>query len=166
MVVMIPSEKHAMGSKTGHYLARAKAARQDAPAKSVYPLHPEEEPPMNGRAFVFTGARQPFEAREFPLPEVEPEGILVRVSVANICGSDLHGWHGRTPRSGPTIMGHEMTGRIARLGARVKTDAAGSPLSEGDRIVYSYFYPCRRCDPCRAGDLLHCTARRIGAGRA
>jgi len=76
---------------------------------------------MNGRAFVFTGVRQPFEAREFPLPEVEPDGILVRVTVANICGSDLHGWHGRTPRSGPTIMGHEMTGRIARLGARVTT---------------------------------------------
>ena len=121
---------------------------------------------MNGRAFVFTGVHQPFEAREFPLPDVEPDGILVRVTVANICGSDLHGWHGRTPRSGPTIMGHEMTGRIAKLGARVATDAAGAPLREGDRIVYSYFYPCRRCDPCRAGDGLHCVARRIGAGRA
>jgi D-arabinose 1-dehydrogenase-like Zn-dependent alcohol dehydrogenase len=121
---------------------------------------------MNGRAFVFTGVRQPFEAREFPLPEVEPDGILVRVTVANICGSDLHGWHGRTPRSGPTIMGHEMTGRIARLGARVTTDAAGAPLREGDRVVYSYFYPCWHCDLCRAGDSHHCSARRIGAGRA
>jgi len=121
---------------------------------------------MNGRAFVFTGVQQPFEAREFPLPEVEPEGILVRVTVANICGSDLHGWHGRTPRSGPTVMGHEMTGRVARLGARVTADSAGAPLREGDRIVYSYFYPCRRCDACRAGDLHHCTARRIGAGRS
>ncbi len=121
---------------------------------------------MTGRAFVFTGIRQPFEAREFPLPEVEPEGILVRVTVASICGSDLHGWHGRTPRAAPTVMGHEMTGRIARLGARVTVDAAGAPLREGDRIVYSYFYPCRRCDPCRAGDPHHCVARRIGAGRA
>src|SRR2546426_12678337 len=81
---------------------------------------------MNARAFVFTGVEKPFEAREFPLPEVEPGGILVRVTVANICGSDLHGWHGRTPRSGPTIMGHEMTGRVARLGAHVTTDAARS----------------------------------------
>jgi D-arabinose 1-dehydrogenase-like Zn-dependent alcohol dehydrogenase len=121
---------------------------------------------MTGRAFVFTGVRQPFEAREFPLPEVEPDGILVRVTVANICGSDLHGWHGRTPRSGPTIMGHEMTGRVAKLGARVTTDAAGVALREGDPVVYSYFYPCRRCDPCRAGDPHHCVARRIGAGRA
>src|SRR5438067_2048040 len=121
---------------------------------------------MKGRSFVFTGVQQPFEARDFPLPDVEPDAVLVRVAVANICGSDLHGWHGRTPRSGPTVMGHEMTGRVEKLGARVTADAAGAPLREGDRIVYSYFYPCRRCDPCRAGDPHHCVARRIGAGRA
>src|SRR5215470_18772156 len=93
------------------------------------------------RAAVFFGPGKPFEMREVPIPDVEPEGILVRVSVANICGSDLHGWHGRTPRSGPAIMGHEMTGRIARLGSRVTHDAAGAALAEGDRIVYSYFFP-------------------------
>jgi hypothetical protein len=57
---------------------------------------------MPGRAFVFTGAQQPFEQRDFPLPEVEPDGILVRVSIAN-------------------IMGHEMTPWVARLGGRVST---------------------------------------------
>jgi threonine dehydrogenase-like Zn-dependent dehydrogenase len=119
-----------------------------------------------GRAYVFTGVGQPFEEREFPLPDVEPGGLLVRLTLSNICGSDLHGWHGRTPRSGPTIMGHEMTGRVARLGRDVKTDAAGAPLREGDRVVYSYFLPCGRCDACRAGDAHHCTARRIGAGRS
>jgi D-arabinose 1-dehydrogenase-like Zn-dependent alcohol dehydrogenase len=119
-----------------------------------------------GRAWVFTGVGQPFEAREFPLPEVEPGAILVRLTVSNICGSDLHGWHGRTPRSGPTIMGHEMTGRVHRLGRDVATDAAGAPLREGDRIVYSYFQACGRCESCRAGDPHHCTARRIGAGRS
>jgi threonine dehydrogenase-like Zn-dependent dehydrogenase len=119
-----------------------------------------------GRAFLFAGVGQPFEAAEFPLPEVEPGAILVRLTVSNICGSDLHGWHGRTPRSGPTIMGHEMTGRVARLGRGVTADAAGAPLREGDRIVYSYFLPCGRCDDCRAGDPHHCTARRIGAGRS
>jgi L-iditol 2-dehydrogenase len=121
---------------------------------------------MTGKAWLFAGVGKPFELREFPVPDPEPDGIVVRVSVASICGSDLHGWHGRTPRSGPTIMGHEMTGRVAKLGSRVKTDAAGAPLAEGDRIVYSYFYPCGRCDSCRAHDQHHCTARRIGAGRS
>jgi D-arabinose 1-dehydrogenase-like Zn-dependent alcohol dehydrogenase len=62
-------------------------------------------------------------------------------------------------------MGHEMTGRVAKLGAGVRTDAAGQPLHEGDRIVYSYFQPCRRCTPCLANDEHHCISRRIGAGR-
>src|SRR6185436_17905308 len=100
---------------------------------------------MQGKAWLFAGVGKPFELREFPVPDPEPDGIVVRVSVASICGSDLHGWHGRTPRTGPTIMGHEMTGRVAKLGSRVKTDAAGAPLAEGDRIVYSYFYPCGKC---------------------
>ncbi len=120
---------------------------------------------MQGRAFVYTGVRQPFEQVEYPVPEVEPGAILVRLTLSNICGSDLHGWHGETPREPPTVMGHEMTGRVARLGAGVSTDAAGTPLAEGDRIVYSYFYPCHRCTPCLAHDEHHCKARRIGAGR-
>jgi threonine dehydrogenase-like Zn-dependent dehydrogenase len=121
---------------------------------------------MTGRAWLYAGVGKPFEEREFPLPDVEPDGMLVRITVASICGSDLHGWHGRTPRSGPTIMGHEMTGRVAKLGSRVKTDAGGALLAEGDRVVYSYFYPCGKCDNCRAHDAHHCTARRIGAGRS
>ena len=120
---------------------------------------------MQGRAFVYTGAREPFELREFPIPEVAPGAALVRLTVSNICGSDLHGWHGDTPRDPPTIMGHEMTGRIERLGAGVAADSAGQPLREGDRVVYSYFYPCRRCTPCLSHDQLHCASRRIGAGR-
>lgn len=120
---------------------------------------------MQGRAFIYTGARRPFELEEYPVPEVGAGAALVRLTMSNICGSDLHGWHGDTPRDTPTIMGHEMTGRIERLGAGVTTDAAGQPLEEGDRVVYSYFYPCHRCTPCLAHDHLHCSTRRIGAGR-
>jgi D-arabinose 1-dehydrogenase-like Zn-dependent alcohol dehydrogenase len=42
-----------------------------------------------------------------------------------------------------------MTGRVAKLGARVKTDSLGRPLKEGDRVAYTYFYPCGRCHACR-----------------
>ncbi len=79
-----------------------------------------------GRAAVFHGPGKPFEIRELPLPEVEPDAVLIRVTVANICGSDLHFWRGDAPLRLPEdgwIFGHEMTGRVARLGARVKTDS-------------------------------------------
>src|SRR5499426_92267 len=41
-----------------------------------------------------------------------------------------------------------MTGTIARLGARVTTDSLSRPLREGDRVAYTYFYPCGRCPAC------------------
>ena len=69
-----------------------------------------------------------------PIPEVEPEGVLIRVTHANICGSDLHFWRGDAPLRLPEdgwIFGHEMTGRVARLGAKVKTDSLGSPAQGG-----------------------------------
>jgi len=104
-----------------------------------------------GKAAVFFGPGKPFEIRELPLPDVEPDAVLVRVSLANVCGSDLHFWRGDAPLKLPAdgwIFGHEMTGRVARLGARVKTDSLGRPLAEGNRVAYAYFYPCGRCPAC------------------
>jgi threonine dehydrogenase-like Zn-dependent dehydrogenase len=107
--------------------------------------------PATGRAAVFHGPGKPFEIRDLPLPEVEPDAVLVRVTRANICGSDLHFWRGDAPLRLPDdgwIYGHEMTGRVARLGSRVATDSLGRPLKEGDRVAYAYFYPCGRCPAC------------------
>jgi len=115
-----------------------------------------------GKAAVFFGPGRPFEIREFALPEVEPEAVLIRVSLANVCGSDLHFWRGDAPLRLPAdgwIYGHEMTGRVAKLGARVKTDSLGRPLKEGDRVAYTYFYPCGRCHACVANEPAACPAK-------
>ncbi len=108
---------------------------------------------MNGRVAVFQGPQQPMEFREYPLPEVGPEDILVKIRCANICGSDLHIWHGRGPGMprGRAVSGHEMVGEVFRLGREVRTDCLGQPLSEGDRIAYAYFVPCGACPACLSG---------------
>ena len=107
--------------------------------------------PTTGRAAVFLGPGKPFEIREYDLPEIEPDAVLVKISLANVCGSDLHFWRGDAPLRLPDdgwIFGHEMTGTVARLGSKVKTDSLGRPLKEGDRVAYTYFYPCGRCHAC------------------
>lgn len=119
--------------------------------------------PETGKAAVYTDVGQPFEMREYPVPEPDPNGIVVRVTSAGICGSDLHVWRGDIRITmmgpGPRILGHEMTGRVAKLGANVKTDSLGAPLKEGDRIVYPYFTPCRRCYQCLHGEFAACPVK-------
>ena len=117
---------------------------------------------IKGKAAVFFGPGKPFEIREITLPEVEPDAVVVRVSLANVCGSDLHFWRGDAPLRLPEdgwIFGHEMTGRVAALGRNVKTDSLGRPLREGDRVAYSYFYPCGRCYVCLNKEPANCPAK-------
>jgi len=119
--------------------------------------------PETGRAAVFIDTGKPFEIREYPVPDPPPDGMIVRVTSAGICGSDLHVWRGDIRIAmmgpGPRILGHEMTGRVAKLGANVRTDTLGQPLKEGDRIVYPYFTPCRRCYQCIRGEFAACPTK-------
>ncbi|MBE3561532.1 MAG: alcohol dehydrogenase catalytic domain-containing protein [Ktedonobacteraceae bacterium] len=49
---------------------------------------------MLAKAAVFTAPGQPLEMREFPVPEPAPGAVLIKVTICNICGSDLHAWRG------------------------------------------------------------------------
>ncbi|TMJ10732.1 MAG: zinc-binding dehydrogenase [Bacillati bacterium ANGP1] len=87
-----------------------------------------EERTMNGRVAVLREYSGEFELREYPVPEVEPGAILVKLTRAGICGSDLHIWRGEmkdvyggTPKD--LTFGHEMCGRVERLGAGISTDS-------------------------------------------
>lgn len=109
-----------------------------------------------GRAALFFGPGKPYEITELPVPDPEPGAVVIRITRANICGSDLHIWRGdghlgAMARSDGRIIGHEMTGVVHKLGAGVTTDWAGRPLAEGDRVAYQYFAPCGRCRSCVRG---------------
>ncbi len=117
-----------------------------------------------GRAVVFAASGKPFEIREYPIPEPTPGAALVRISLANVCGSDLHVWRGeldpeKRGRALPVHQGHEGTGRIAALGEGVVADSSGEPLSVGDRVVFAYFFPCGTCRQCIAGKSMACPNR-------
>lgn len=114
-----------------------------------------------GRAAIYRGLGQPMEVKEYPVPEPEPGAIVIKVTMAGICGSDLHIWRGDIDLAAlgaalPTVLGHEMTGKVARLGEGVLTDSAGQPLAIGDRVVYPYFYSCGRCPACLKGNHAAC----------
>jgi threonine dehydrogenase-like Zn-dependent dehydrogenase len=109
---------------------------------------------MKGKVAIFGGPMKELEFREYPLPEVGPKDMLVKIRRANICGSDLHLWRGHgpgLPRKRAVIIGHEMVGEVFRLGKDFATDSIGQPLQEGDRITYSYFLACGACPACLEG---------------
>jgi len=69
------------------------------------------------------------ELLEVPVPEIEPDEILMEVKFAGICGSDLHietGVHDHYP---PVIMGHEYSGVVGRMGSAVAGLQVGQPVS-------------------------------------
>ncbi|MEM3079580.1 MAG: zinc-binding dehydrogenase [Thermoproteota archaeon] len=100
------------------------------------------------KAAVLTGPEKPFEIRTFPMPEVERGAVLLKVEMASVCGTDLHIYRGRRAVSYPSILGHEGVGRVYRLGEGLTSDAAGSPLTEGDRVIFSHVIACGKCYYC------------------
>jgi threonine dehydrogenase-like Zn-dependent dehydrogenase len=100
------------------------------------------------KAAVLTGPEKPFEIQKFPMPEVEKGAVLLKVEIASICGTDLHICRGRRAVSYPSILGHEGVGRIFKIGEGLETDATGSPLKEGDRVIFSHVIACGKCFYC------------------
>jgi putative phosphonate catabolism associated alcohol dehydrogenase len=99
---------------------------------------------------VFTGVGQPLQWRQFPVHSPVGSEILVRVTGCTLCGSDLHTYRGRRTAPTPSILGHEIIGRIEELGPDApRQDAAGEPLRPGDRVTWSLIASCGSCFYCQ-----------------
>jgi len=121
----------------------------------------------NCMAAVLEEYGKPLQIREVTIPEVEAGGILVKVEMAGICGTDVHQQKGELTIKAPlpNIQGHETIGRIVKLGAGRDHDAAGERLDAGDRIMWAHA-DCGECYWCEiARDPVLCD-RRSGYGFA
>ena len=80
-------------------------------------------------------ALEHFEIKEYPMPEVGDDDILVKVEGCGVCGTDAHEFK-RDPFSLiPVALGHEGTGEIVKMGKNVKVDTAGKTVQVGDKVV-------------------------------
>ncbi len=76
-----------------------------------------------------------FDVKEFPIPEVGDDDILVKVEGCGVCGTDAHEFKKDPFSLIPVVLGHEGTGEIVKMGKNVKKDSAGKPLKVGDKVV-------------------------------
>ncbi len=90
--------------------------------------------PSTSRVAMLTKTEN-FDIKEYPIPELGDDDILVRVEGCGVCGTDAHEFK-RDPFSLiPVVLGHEGTGEIVKMGKNVKKDSAGKPLAIGDKVV-------------------------------
>ena len=76
-----------------------------------------------------------FELKEYPMPEVGDDDILVKVEGCGVCGTDAHEFKRDPFGLIPVALGHEGTGEVVKMGKNVKKDSAGKDLNIGDKVV-------------------------------
>jgi glutathione-independent formaldehyde dehydrogenase len=84
-------------------------------------------------------------------PRIEhPGDVIVRITSAAICGSDLHMYEGRTAAEPGIVFGHENLGIVEEVGTGV------SSIDVGDRVVMPFNVACGFCKNCLAGNTAFC----------
>jgi alcohol dehydrogenase, propanol-preferring len=99
------------------------------------------------RAMVLEKPGKPLVMRERPAPALGSRDILVEIAACGVCRTDLHVVDGELPDAKlPIVLGHEIVGHVAALGA----DVAG--LAIGERIGVPWLgYTCGVCPYCSDG---------------
>lgn len=97
------------------------------------------------RAAVVREESGPFVVEEVRDPEPGPGEVLVRIAGCGVCHTDLHVHDGSVAFPLPGVLGHEVSGTIAAVGAGVAHVAAG------DSVVGAFIMPCGECGMCEAG---------------
>lgn len=97
------------------------------------------------KAVVYKGTRD-VQVEEVENPRIEqPTDMIVKVSSAAICGSDLHMYEGRTAAEPGTALGHEIMGTVDEVGDAVQQ------VKKGDRVVLPFNIGCGACFNCVRG---------------
>ena len=92
------------------------------------------EIPATAKVAMLTGLEH-FDIKEYPIPELGDDDVLVKVEGCGVCGTDAHEFK-RDPFSLiPVALGHEGTGEVVKVGKNVTKDSAGKPLKVGDKVV-------------------------------
>lgn len=104
--------------------------------------------PEKTRVVVLEAFNKPFKIIEMDIPELLPGQVLVKITSAGICGSDVHIQQGKDPRVKlPMILGHEGVGIITKINGEKRTPL-GEKLKEGDMVIWNRGVLCGKCYFC------------------
>jgi propanol-preferring alcohol dehydrogenase len=99
---------------------------------------------------------KPLELQHIPIPSAGEADVLVRVRAAGICHSDAHYRAGRSDMGiMPITLGHEVSGEVEWVGAKVTN------VKAGDRVCLHYNISCGDCYYCKTGKEQFCTTVKM-----
>ncbi|MGE4429698.1 MAG: zinc-binding dehydrogenase [Sphingobium sp.] len=105
------------------------------------------------RAAIFQEVGKPLSIETMPDPTPGAGEVVVEVSRAGICGSDLHWTETPGILTSGRILGHEFSGTIV--------DSNGSALAAGTRVTALPIHPCWQCAECSEGHVYHCSGQQV-----
>ncbi len=105
---------------------------------------------MKTKAAVLYEFGEDMAIEDIELDEPKDKEVLLRIAAAGVCRSDLHVARGPSGVVLPTVLGHEGSAVVERVGPGV------SRVKPGDRVVLSWAPACGHCFYCREGFPVQC----------
>jgi alcohol dehydrogenase (NADP+) len=127
----------------------SEAARRVPAAKSAKPGT------YTAKAYAAQNSTQPLKPFTIPRRDPRPEDVQIEILFFGVCHSDLHQvrdeWHSVMPTVYPLVPGHEIVGRVTKVGRAVKKFKEGDLAAVGCMVD-----SCRKCASCRNGEKQYC----------
>lgn len=107
---------------------------------------------MKTAAYAAPAGSKPLEPFTIDRREPGPHDVLIEIEFCGVCHSDIHTVRNEWGEAiFPLVPGHEIVGRVTRVGDQV------TKFKAGDRAGVGCFVDsCRVCDACKAGEEQHC----------
>src|SRR6476620_6287806 len=109
-------------------------------------------------AYAAFAPGKPFAPFTIDRREPGPREVLIDILFCGVCHSDIH--QARDEWGGskfPMVTGHEIVGKVAAVGAKVRAYKTGDPVGVG-----CFVDSCRDCEACRAGEEQYCENGMVG----
>ncbi len=118
-------------------------------------MQPAETIGIAAKGYATHSPEAKFEPFEFTRRDVGPHDILIDIEYAGICHSDIHQarneWKDSMPTNYPLVPGHEIVGRVSRVGDQVTKFKVGDVAGIG-----CFIDSCRECPNCKNGQEQFC----------
>ena len=110
------------------------------------------------KAYAAPSATDPLEPTTIERRDVGAHDVLIEITYAGICHSDIHTVRGEWGDIAyPLVVGHEIVGEVTEVGAEVTKHQVGDRVGVGCMVN-----SCRECDNCRAGEEQYCLNGNVG----